>query len=260
MKQQALLETDQALALLQTFPPFDLMTVQRLREELMLVSTYDANAIEGSCLTLRETVILVKDRVTIGRSVPIRDISAACGYAAAFEAVFDFVRDQKTLTVELVKALHQYVMLGELPQGGGHFRAHNGRVLGASFKPAAPSEIEARLSSLVDWFNQSHAMHPIERASLFHATFETILPFEDGNGRVGRLLINFMLLQAGYWPINIRYAEDRERYYEALSDFNKTGKADALTALVANRAKAELDYCIHIARQKALVKKMGIAR
>ena len=72
--------------------------------------------------------------------------------------------------------------------------------------------------------------------------------------------MNYMLVKAGYWPVNIRYAEDRQTYYDALTAFNKTGKADALTTLIAIRAKDQLDYCIHIARQKELVKQMGVKR
>ena len=58
-------------------------------------------------------------------------------------------------------------------------------------------------------------MHPLERAALFHLKFEGIHPFVDGNGRTGRLILNLMLMQAGYPPINVKYS-DRKRYYEVL--------------------------------------------
>ena len=61
-------------------------------------------------------------------------------------------------------------------------------------------------------------MHPIERAALFHLKFEGIRPFEDGNGRTGRLILNLMLMQAGYPPINVKYS-DRKRYYEAIDKY-----------------------------------------
>lgn len=259
MKTKALQDADDALKTLQSFCPLDEMTVQRLREELMLESTYDSNAIEGSRLTLSETVIVVKDAVTAGSGLPIRDVMAARGYAAGFEAIFDLARDE-TLTVETVKDLHRYVMLGELPKFCGLFRDHDVRILGASFKPANLGEIAEKVSDLVEWFNCATSTHPIERAAVFHAVFETIHPFPDGNGRTGRLLMNYMLVQAGYWPVNVRCKEDRQIYYDALAEFNQTGKADALTTLIANRAKAQLDYCIHIAKQKALIKQMGIER
>ncbi len=260
LKDKALQDTDDALRTLQTFPPLDEMTVQRLREELMLESTYDSNAIEGSCLTLRETVIVVKDAVTVGSGLPIRDVMAARGYAAGFEAIFDLAPDETPLTVETVRDFHRYVMLGELPKFCGLFRDHDVGILGASFKPANPGEIAEKVSDLVEWFNRAASTHPIERAAIFHAVFETIHPFADGNGRTGRLLMNYMLVQAGYWPVNVRCKEDRQIYYDALTEFNQTGKADALTTLIAKRAKDQLDYCIHIAKQKALVEQMGIGR
>ena len=226
----------------------------------MLESTYDSNAIEGSRLTLSETVIVVKDAVTVGSGLPIRDVMAARGYAAGFEAIFDFVREKIPLTVEIVKDFHRYVMLGALPKFCGLFRDHDVRVLGAPFKPARPWEIAEKVSDLVEWFNRATSTHPIERAAVFHAVFETIHPFSDGNGRTGRLLMNYMLVQGGYWPVNVRYKEDRQIYYDALTEFNQTGKADALTMLIAKRAKDQLDYCIHIAKQKELIEQMGIER
>ena len=90
MKEQALKDADSSLSLLKSYRPLDPMTVQRLREEMMLESTYESNAIEGSRLTLSETVIVVKDAVTVGSGHPIRDVMAARGVAAGFEAIFDF--------------------------------------------------------------------------------------------------------------------------------------------------------------------------
>lgn len=249
-KDQSLIDADTALQTLNSFRPLDAMTVERLREEMKLETTYDSNAIEGSRLTLSETVIVVKDAVTVGSGHPIRDVMAARGYAAGFDAIFRFVRDAIPLTVGMVKDFHRYVMLGALPEYCGIFRDHDVRVIGAPFKPAEPWEIPQKVNDLVAWFNNQTQLHPIERASIFHATFETIHPFADGNGRTGRLLLNYMLVKAGFWPVNIRYAEDRQRYYNALTAFNRTNSPDELTMLIAARATDQLNYCIHIAKQK----------
>lgn len=253
IKEEALRAADEALRKLNSCRPLDPITVERLREEMKLESTYDSNAIEGSRLTLSETVMVVKEGVIAGGSHSVQDIMAARGYAAGWDAVCRFAQEHLPLTVSMVRDLHRYVLLGALPEFCGVFRDHEVRVLGANFKPASPYLIPAKMSDLISRLDDDAGLHPIERAAVFHAGFETIHPFADGNGRTGRLLLNFMLLKAGYWPVNIRFAEDRQAYYRALSAYNLDGNADLLTALIAERAAAQLDYCIFIARQKDFV-------
>ena len=74
------------------------------------------------------------------------------------------------------------------------------------------------MENLITEFEGNRKLHPIERAALFHLKFEGIHPFVDGNGRTGRLILNFMLMQAGYPPINVKYS-DRKRYYEAFNQY-----------------------------------------
>lgn len=255
-KQEWLAQADKTLNELKACRPLSAAAVKRLREEIKLQTTYDSNAIEGSTLTLRETILVVKEGVTVGSGKPIRDVMAAQGYAAGFDAIFDFVEGQADLSEALILGFHKYVMLGALPEFCGVFRDHNVRIIGTTCKTAEYWEIPQKINDLVNWFNNpSNLLHPIEKASLFHAKYETIHPFSDGNGRTGRLLLNYMLVREGYWPVNIRYAEDQERYYDALATFNSNESADALTSLIAERAVEQLKYCIEIARQQEACRK-----
>ena len=82
--------------------------------------------------------------------------------------------------------------------------------------------------------------HPIERAALFHILFEAVHPFVDGNGRTGRLLLNFMLMKHGYPPINIKFA-DRRRYYDAFTAYHCDGdNGEAMVGLVAEYLLARM--------------------
>lgn len=236
LKEDWLAKADEALQALKR-QPLSAPAVERLREELKLETTYDSNAIEGSTLTLRETVLVVKEGVVDGLGKPIRDVLAAKGFAAGFDAVFPFVEDAIPLLAGLISEFHKYVMLGALPEFCGAFRNHNVQILGTRCRTAQFWEIPERIRGLIDRYNTAdREMHPIERAARFHAAFETIHPFHDGNGRTGRLLLNYMLVREGFWPVNIRYAEDRVRYYDALASYNETGNADDLTCLIAQRA------------------------
>lgn len=75
-------------------------------------------------------------------------------------------------------------------------------------------------------------------------------------GGRGVSCLNYMMVREGFWPVNIRYAEDRIRYYDALASYNETGNADALTSLIAQRAAEQLEYCIEIARQQEAAQRM----
>lgn len=228
-----------------------------MREELKLETTYDSNAIEGSTLTLRETVLVVKEGVDHITGKLIRDVLAAKGFAAGFDILFRLTKDRIPLSTGMISEFHNYVMLGALPEFCGAFRNHNVQILGTRCRTAQFWEIPERIRGLIDRYNTAdREMHPIERAARFHAAFETIHPFHDGNGRTGRLLLNYMLVREGFWPVNIRYAEDRTRYYDALASYNDTDNADELTSLIAQRAVEQLEYCLEIARQQEAARRM----
>jgi len=88
-------------------------------------------------------------------------------------------------------------------------------------------------------------MHPIERAALFHLKFEGIHPFVDGNGRTGRLIMNLMLMQAGYPAINVKYS-DRKRYYEAFDAYYRDGSCAAMVGLIAEQTTQQLEMLLKI--------------
>ncbi len=253
----ALATVDGALKRLNAQRPLTPTAVARLREEIKLESTYDSNAIEGSTLTLRETVLVVKEGVTVGNGKPIRDIFAAKGYADGFDAIFEFVDKERPCDEELIQNFNRYVMIGALPQYCGLWRDHDVRVVGAAFKPVSWELVPSKMRELVEWYNKEDCMHPIEKIAKFHAAFETIHPFADGNGRTGRLLLNYMLVREGYWPINIRYGEDRLNYYEALDAFRIKENADDLTSLIAMREVEQLTYCLKIALQQEKARQMN---
>lgn len=146
----ASIDVDKVLATLRRFESFDAMTTARLREEMKLQMTYDANAIEGSRLTQRETVIVVQDRVTVGPGYPIQDLMAACGFAAGFDVIMRWVDCDLPLTVDRIMMLHRYVILGALPHASGKFRTTKVCVEESALNTSQPTDIPNKVQALVN--------------------------------------------------------------------------------------------------------------
>lgn len=249
-KLEVLAQLDNVKAELDAARPLSQAAIYQLRETLKITHTYDSNAIEGSTLTLRETALVVKEGVTIAGK-PIAHMNAARGYAMGFDAIFDFVERDMPLTEDMVKTFHRYVMIGANPMFCGLYRDCNVRIAGSTTKRPDFALVPLLLKELIRWWeNDAKQLHPIEAVAHFHARFEDIHPFVDGNGRTGRLLLNYQLIKAGYWPINIRYADERLRYYEALEDFDNTKVPTKLIELIAEREIDQLSECLEIARQQ----------
>ncbi|HVC58353.1 MAG TPA: Fic family protein [Candidatus Acidoferrales bacterium] len=185
--------------------------------------TYDTNAIEGSTVLRDE----VSDILTEGKwpNRPKDDISETIGVA---EAVRYIRHTREHITIALIKDLHMMVFKRSKSFAGG-FRASGTEVAVVDSKGniihrgAPSSQITGLLKSLIIWYNSNKGKYsPIVLAAVVHNQFETIHPFQDGNGRVGRLLMINILLRHGLPPLNIEL-KNRDEYYSALRAYNQLG-------------------------------------
>jgi len=182
--------------------------------------TYDTNAIEGSLVEAKEVGdILRKRRWPDDRSK--EDISETYGVA---EAVDHIRETEEHVSLKLVKELHKIVFKNS-KQFAGKFREKNVEVVvadayGNVVHRGAPSQqVERLLKELVRWYNQNKKRYsPMVLAAVVHNQFENIHPFQDGNGRVGRLLLNNVLLKHNLPPLNIEM-RNRTQYYAALQAY-----------------------------------------
>lgn len=211
--------------------------VDALREMFIVEHTYNSNAIEGNTLTLQETGLVLQG-ITIDRK-PLKDHLEAVGYKEAFEYVEQFAKEQKSLTEYEIKAIHSLV-LSDRKEDRGQWRRVPVSIAGAATTPVQPYQIEPMIGALLaDMGTIYRKLHVVEQVALFHLRFESIHPFIDGNGRTGRLLMNLQLIQAGYPPINVEFA-DRRRYYEAFDSYAKNGTPEAMVTLVAEYLQERL--------------------
>lgn len=210
--------------------------LQRLREEFLIEYTYNSNAIEGNTLTLQETA-LVLEGVTIDKK-PLKDHLEAVGHRDAFLYVQDLIKDKVPFSESIIKQIHTLVLM-DRPEDRGVYRRIPVRIMGAYHVPSDPILVPEQMEDLIAEFAGNKKLHPIERAALFHLKFESIHPFVDGNGRTGRLILNLMLMQAGYTPINVKYS-DRKRYYEAFDSYYRDNDKSIFIYLIGELLKEQL--------------------
>jgi len=181
--------------------------------------TYNTNAIEGSELNQKEVnQILEKDKWPEDKTK--EDISEAYGVTEAIK----FIRKTKEhISIELIKQIHETVFKNSKPFAGKLRQGIEVVVrdgLGNVVHQGAPSEkVVELLKQLIQWYNKYKKKYPpILLATVVHNQFENIHPFQDGNGRVGRILMNNMLIKHGLPPVNIDF-KNRRKYYESLQQY-----------------------------------------
>lgn len=174
--------------------------------------TYNSNRIEGSTLTLRETAALLERGIS-PRERPLRDIKEAESHQKLYYEMREY---QKDLTFHAVLFWHKQLFEASKPDIAGKLREHQVAISGSKFMPPSPVEIYSLLKEFFSWYDKNKSkLHPVELAALVHLKFVTIHPFADGNGRMSRLLMNFVLHKHGYPQLIIPY-ENRTGYYTAL--------------------------------------------
>ena len=182
---------------------------------------YNTNAIEGNTLTLEETNLLLNEN----KSPEGKDLREVYDHINEKDT-FDFLLEKKPMiNKDSIIGIHKKLM-EKIDKRVGKLRQHKVRVFGASFETTPPEYLDADISILLKWLNNTK-LHPLILSALFHEKFERIHPFYDGNGRTGRMLSNLILIRNGFPPIVIKN-KDRKQYYSALSlghkaDLDKTG-------------------------------------
>lgn len=222
--------------------------LKRLNEEFMVEYTYNSNAIEGSTLTLKETSLVLQG-ITINKK-PLKEHLEAIGHKDAFYYVCDLVKEKTPLTESIIKQIHSLVLVAE-PQDRGVYRKLPVRILGANHTPPQPYLVPKQMEDLmINYKKWIKTKNIVEVVSLLHLNFEFIHPFIDGNGRTGRLLVNLVLMQNGFPPIDIKFS-DRQRYYDCFEDFAISNKPIAMIDLISDLLIQRLKEYLNILSSKS---------
>lgn len=243
---------DAMLKKIQKQRPFSQELMKTLSQKFREDWTYHTNAIEGNTFTLQETAFFLREGLTI-KGKTLREHLEVINHAEAIEYLHDAIR-QRDLTEGLIKEFHAILFQGVKSWAGGKpiipgaYKTEDNHVLTLSgeihhYVPAVqvPSEME----KLLNWYRENQStLHPVELAAGFHHRIAAIHPFPDGNGRVSRISMNFILMKAGFPPAIIRN-ENRQDYYKALGEADK-GNLQPFIELVADEVKRSLEIMINV--------------
>lgn len=180
---------------------------QREKQEIAIAFTYNTNAIEGSTITLEETREIIADEVAPNK--PLRDIKETEAHARVF---LEMLNTPEKISKELLLQWHQEIFGETKADIAGRFRNFGVRV--GLYRAPDWQNVEKLMEEFIQ-FSEQKNLHPVELAAKAHYRFEMIHPFGDGNGRIGRLIMNHILWHKGYPMLIIEYAK-RHSYYRAL--------------------------------------------
>ncbi len=205
---------------LNSLRPFNAITLKRIEEHFFLKYNQQSNAIEGNTLTLSETKILLENGIT-AKGKPFKDHLDIINHRNAIGYLRDLVRERPPLSERIIKEFNYLLLKGtDEEYQAGQYRTMPVIIQGTAHIPPQPYLVASKMEALVaDYCHLSRTDDPIEiinRIARLHSDFVYIHPFIDGNGRTGRLIMNFELMKNGL-PIAILSADHREEYYEALA-------------------------------------------
>ena len=200
-----------------------------LSETEVAEQVYNSNAIENSALTLEETEKILL-QIDLDRYITEIEIFAAKNLARVVSYIDTKAKEQE-LSLPVILLLHKMLITNIRDDVAGRFRKNGEWVRVANHIAPNSKEVVGRLEKMIARYNASSHENIIKRIALLHLTFEHIHPFVDGNGRIGRVINNYLLIREGFVPINIKFI-DRKMYYEAFKEFNEKNAAKIMEGIV----------------------------
>lgn len=203
-------------------------------DSFRVLFAYHSGKIENEEITYHDTREIFENGKVVGYTGSTRALFEQQNQKTCYELLREKIAAREPLTVALIQEIHRvltegtyderrYISQGERP---GEFKKHD-YVTGVNEVGSAPEDVERDLAELLDEVNSLGRKDPLIAGAYFHARFENIHPFADGNGRVGRTLLNYWLMVNDMPPVII-YEEDRRSYYEALQQYDETEDLDTL--------------------------------
>ncbi len=258
-------QIDELKTEIEALRPFSAALEQRIMQKFRLEWNYHSNAMEGNQLTFGETKAFLLYGLT-AHGKPFKDYLDIKGHNEAITYLQQFIRGENVLTEADIRELHKILLVESYEVDAvtfdgqptkkrialGQYKTmpnHVKTVTGAVHYYATPEETPAKMGDLMEWYRaalKTGELHPLVLAATFHHQFVNIHPFDDGNGRLARLLMNLILMQAGYVPVVIKL-EAKPTYLLALSKAD-AGELEDFIILVGQELLKSLELCLRGAR------------
>lgn len=222
------------------------LAFQSYEKSFEIEYTHHSTAIEGNTLSLIETKVVLEDNLSIGGK-ELREIYEVINHKKAFDYIKEQIAKGEPLSEKITKDIHAILM--ENIFVGGIYRNVPVRITGATHKPPQPSEMFIEIKGFFETLPDKTDYNPIELAAYTHAEFVKIHPFEDGNGRTSRLIMNYQLMQSGFLPVSIS-KENRLNYFDSLEEYAVRGNLKPFADMIAILEKERLSEYIALAPQK----------
>src|SRR3989344_3322585 len=248
-------EIDEKKAKIDAARPLPKIVLDKLHEYLDVEWTYNSNAIEGNSMTLQETMLILKEGLTISVK-SMREHLEVTNHKNAIDYLDELFDKVEPITQRDVLRIHGLILEGINNHYAGKLRDLEVRISGSRHKCPGPDELPSLMSDFSQWLanNQERkTMHPVRFAAQAHFKLVDIHPFIDGNGRTSRLLMNLILVKYGY-PIAIFECETepRKNYYNALERAHQ-GELEQFEILVAQYVTKAADiYISYIPKERRI--------
>ncbi|MBC9786967.1 Fic family protein [Carnobacterium maltaromaticum] len=195
-------------------------------DDILVRLAHHSTAIEGNTISLPETVsIILHNTLPSSSGASVREFYEIDNHRQAFEFMMEMLQQDEPLSVALIQEMHSK-LTDRLQYDRGQFKKNDNRIVGAEFKTALPAETPGLMIQLVDNLNYrlevANDDEKIEAIVDYHIQFERIHPFSDGNGRTGRMIMNYSLLKEKLPPF-IVHKSDRGVYIERLANQDVEG-------------------------------------
>lgn len=258
---EEILKAMQLKAELDALRPIDKEREAIILQKFRLDWNYHSNNLEGNSLTYGETKALILFGIT-AQGKPLKDHFEITGHNEAISWVYSVIKGDYPLNENFIRELHtlllkqSYEVDAITPDGQatkkkieiGKYKSipnHVKTVTGEIFRFATPEETPSMMYDLLKWYNEKKENpdeNPIVLAAQFHYKFIRIHPFDDGNGRTARIVMNFILMQFGYPPVIIK-TEDKANYFAALR-LADSGQINKFIEYIANNLNRSLEIMI----------------
>lgn len=266
---EILARVDELKAQIDALRPINPEQEARLMQKLRLEWNYHSNALEGNKLTLGETRAFLLQGLT-AQGKPFRDYLDIKGYNEAILLLEEFVRQERPLTEAAIRELHKIILVepyhvdavtfdgtptrrliepGKYKTTPNHVQTTTGEI----HYYASPEETPARMGDLMAWYRrelEQRELQSLVLAATFHYQFVAIHPFDDGNGRMARLLMNLILMQTGFVPVVVQ-VDTKEEYLLALEKAD-TGDLEDFITLIGRGLLRSMELYVRAARGESI--------